>query len=124
MTSTTNAQEVGRLKKAREEAQAKFKRQGKLLEQLESTAAERQRVTDRWSAQLAALADLAGGSAAAADLSGVAKGEIEAAVKGVDRVAVEVALEAAKPPPPRRRQARSGSDAAAQARSGSLAATG
>ncbi|WAX58525.1 hypothetical protein M6B22_07105 [Jatrophihabitans cynanchi] len=119
MTSTTNAQEVGRLKRAREEAQAKFKRQAKLLEQLEATAAERQRVNEKWSAQLAALAELTGGAAAAADLSGVTKGEIEAAVKGVNRGAVDAALEAAKPPPPRRR-----GKAAAGARPEPAAGTG
>jgi uncharacterized coiled-coil protein SlyX len=122
MTSTTNAQEVGRLKKAREQAQARFKRQTKLLEQLEATAAERQRVNQKWSAQLAALADLAGSAAAAADLSAVAKGEIEAAVKGTDRSAVEAALEAAKPPPPRRRRGKSATGAPATA--GSAAPTG
>lgn len=113
MTSTTNAQEVGRLKKAREQAQAKFKRQAKLLEQLEATASERQRIHDKWSAQLAALAELTGSASAAADLSGVAKGEIEAAVKGADRGAVDAALEAAKPPPPRRRSGKASVSTAA-----------
>lgn len=123
MTSTTNAHEVGRLKKAREQAQAKFKRQAKLLEQLESTAAERQRVHEKWSAQLAALAELTGGAVAAADLSGVAKGEIEAAAKGVDRSAVQAALDAAKPPPPRRRAGGGRSATETLAAAGSAAAT-
>jgi hypothetical protein len=103
MTSTTNAQAIGRLKKAREQAQAKFKRQAKLLEQLETTAAERQRVNDKWSAQLAALAELAGNAAAAGELSGVGRTEIEAAAKAADRSAVDAALEAAAPAAPRRR---------------------
>ena len=52
MTSTTNAQELGRLRKAREEAAQKFARQTKLLEQLETTASELAKVTDKWNGQL------------------------------------------------------------------------
>jgi hypothetical protein len=97
MTTTTNAQELGRLRNARQAAAEKFARQTKLLEQLESTAGELATVTDKWNGQLAALATLAGSTAAAADLSGLAKSDIDSAVKASDKAAVDAALEAAKP---------------------------
>lgn len=113
MTSTTNAQELGRLRKAREEAAEKFARQTKLLEQLESTAGELAKTTAKWNGQLAALAELAGSAVAAADLSGLAKADIEAAVKASDKATVDAAVEAAKPTT-RRRRASSGGSAAAK----------
>jgi hypothetical protein len=112
MTSTTNAQELGRLRKAREEAAEKFARQTKLLEQLETTAGELAKVTDKWNGQLAALAELAGSPAAAAELSGLAKADIEAAVKASDKATVDAAVEAAKPATRRRRTPASGAAAA------------
>jgi hypothetical protein len=103
MTSTTNAHELGRLRKAREEAAQKFARQTKLLEQLETTAGELAKVTVKWNGQLAALAELAGSPAAAAELSGLPKSEIDAAVKTSDKATVDAAVEATKPPTRRRR---------------------
>lgn len=108
MTSTTNAQELGRLRTAREDAAERFAKQMKLLEQLESTAGELAKVTDKWNGQLAALAELAGSPAAAADLSGLAKSDIEAAVKATDKAAVDAAVEAAKPATRRRRSSGAG----------------
>ena len=48
MTSTANARELDRLRKARSDAQARFARQLKLLEQIEATAHELDKVTARW----------------------------------------------------------------------------
>jgi hypothetical protein len=104
MTSTTNARELERLRKARVDAHDRFAKQMKLLEQIVATAGEREAITKRWNGQLAALADLSGGAANAAELSGLPKADIEAAVKNVDRADVEAVLEAAKPAPPRRRK--------------------
>lgn len=108
MTSTKNAQELGRLRKAREDAAEKFAKQTKLLEQLESTAGELAKVTDKWNGQLAALAELAGSPASAAELSGLAKADIEAAIKASDKATVDAAVEAAKPATRRRRTPASG----------------
>ena len=108
MTSTTNAQELGRLRKAREAAAENFARQTKLLEQMEATAGELAKVTDKWNGQLAALAELAGSPAAAAELSGLPKADIEAAVKASDKATVDAAVEAAKPATRRRRAPASG----------------
>lgn len=83
----------------------------KLLEQLESTAGELAKVSDKWNGQLAALAELAGSPAAAADLSGLAKSDIEAAVKATDKAAVAAAVEAAKPATRRRRSSAGGAAA-------------
>jgi hypothetical protein len=102
MTSTTNARELDRLRKARTDAQDRFAKQMKLLEQIVATAAQREAITKRWHGQLAALADLSGGAASAAELSGLPKADIEGAVKSVDRAEVEAVLEAAKPAPRRR----------------------
>jgi hypothetical protein len=104
MTSTTNARELDRLRKARTDAQDRFAKQMKLLEQIVATAAEREAITRRWHGQLAALADLSGGAASAAELSGLPKADIEGAVKSVDHAEVEAVLEAAKPAPRRRRK--------------------
>ncbi len=104
MTSTTNARELERLRKARTDAQDRFAKQMKLLEQIVATAAEREAITRRWHGQLAALADLSGGAASAAELSGLPKADIEGAVKSVDPAEVEAVLEAAKPAPRRRRR--------------------
>ena len=104
MTSTTNARELDRLRKARTEAQERFAKQMKLLEQIVATAGERESITKRWNGQLAALAGLSGGAAPAAELSGLPKADIEAAVKGVDRADVEAVMEAAKPALRRRRK--------------------
>lgn len=114
MTSTTNARELDRLRRARTDAQDRFAKQMKLLQQIVTTAAEREAITERWHGQLAALADLSGGAANAAELSGLPKADIEAAVKSVDRAEVEAVLEAAKPVPRRRRKpasVRPGNDA-------------
>ncbi len=104
MTSTTNARELDRLRKARTDAQDRFAKQMKLLEQIVATAAEREAIIKRWHGQLAALSDLSGGVASAAELSGLPKSDIETAVKSVDRADVEAVLEAAKPAPRRRRK--------------------
>ena len=104
MTSTTNARELDRLRKARVDAQDRFAKQMKLLEQIVATAGEREAITKRWHGQLAALADLSGGAASAAELSGLPKADIEGAVKSVDHAEVEAVLEAAKPTPRRRRK--------------------
>jgi hypothetical protein len=124
MTSTTNAQELGRLRKAREEAAQKFARQTKLLEQLETTAGELAKVTVKWNGQLAALAELAGSLAAAAELSGLPKSDIDAAVRTSDKATVDAAVEAAKPATRRRRARASGTapaDGGAQAGVGATA---
>jgi len=95
---------LDRLRKARVDAQDRFAKQMKLLEQLGATAGERDAITKRWNGQLAALADLSGGAANAAELSGLPKAEIEAAVKSVDRADGDAVLEAATPTPRRRRK--------------------
>ena len=79
-----------------------------LLEQMEATAGELAKVTDKWNGQLAALAELAGSPAAAAELSGLPKADIEAAVKASDKATVDAAVEAAKPATRRRRAPSSG----------------
>lgn len=98
MTSTANARELDRLRSARADAQEKFARQVKLLEQIEATAGDLEKVTSRWQVQLAALAELSGSAAAAAELSGLPKADIEAATRSVDKAAVVAAVAAAKPP--------------------------
>lgn len=112
MTSTTNARELDRLRQARTGAQERFAKQMRLLEQIEATAAEREAVTATWTAQIAALAELSGSSANAAELSGLAKADIEAAVKSVDGAAVQAALDASIPKAPRRRRRSSGDESA------------
>ncbi len=104
MTSTANARELDRLRSARSEAQAKFARQVRVLEQIEATAGDLQKVTSRWQVQLAALAELSGSAAAAAELSGLPKADIEAAARNADKTAVDAAVAAAKPPARRRRK--------------------
>jgi hypothetical protein len=104
MTSTTNARELDRLRKARTDAQERFAKQMKLLEQIVTTAGEREAVTKRWNGQLAALAELSGGAASAAELSGLPKADIESAVKSVEPAEVQAAVEAAKPAVRRRRK--------------------
>lgn len=104
MTSTSNARELDKLRQARTEAQGRFARQMRLLEQIEGTAGELGAVTQRWNGQLAALADLAGSAQAAAELSGLPKSDLETAVKSVDRAAVDAAVQAATPAQRRRRQ--------------------
>lgn len=111
MTSTKNARELERLQKARTEAQERFAKQMRLLEQIEATAGEREAITRRWHGQLAALADLSGGASSAADLSGLPKAEIETAVKSVEPSEVQAAVEAAAAPTPRRRRNRSAASA-------------
>lgn len=103
MTSTANARELDRLRQARNDARERFARQMRLLEQIEATAGELERVTARWNAQLAALAQLAGSTAAAAHLAGLAKADIEAATRSVDKTTVHAAVAAAQPPARRRR---------------------
>ena len=76
----------------------------KLLEQIVATAGEREAITRRWNGQLAALAELSGGAAPAAELSGLPKADIEAAVKRVDRADVAAVMEAANPAVRRRRK--------------------
>jgi hypothetical protein len=75
-----------------------------LLEQITATAGEREAITRRWHGQLAALAELSGGAAPAAQLSGLPKADIETAVKRADRADVTAILEAAKPTTRRRRK--------------------
>jgi hypothetical protein len=103
MTSTTNARGLEQLRQARGEARERFARQMKLLAQLEATAAERETVTRRWRVQLAALAELAGGASLAAAQTGLAKAEVEAAVRAADRAAINETLEALRPAQRRRR---------------------
>ena len=122
MTSTTNARELDRLRSARSEAQEKFARQVKLLEQIEATAGELEKVTSRWQVQLAALAELSGSAAAAAELSGLPKADIEAATRSVDKAEVNAAVAAAKPPVRRRRKTESAT--AATGGTSGAAATG
>ena len=105
VTSTTNARELERLRKARTQAQERFAKQMKLLEQILATAGEREAITRRWHGQLAALAELSGGAASAAELSGLPKGDIDAAVKRVDRADVAAVMEAANPAVRRRKPA-------------------
>ena len=114
MTSTSNARELDRLRNARGEALAKFARQVKLLQQIEATAGDLEKVTSRWRVQLAALAELSGGAAAAAELSGLPKADIEAATRSVDKAAVAAAVAAAKPATRRRRKSQSDTPADAQ----------
>jgi hypothetical protein len=105
MTSTTNARELDRLRKARMQAQAQFAKQMKLLEQIAATAGEHEAITRRWNGQLAALAELSGGAANAAELSGLPKADIEAAVnRVVDRADVGAVMEAANLAVRRRRK--------------------
>ena len=104
VTSTTNARELERLRKARSQAQERFAKQMKLLEQIVATAGEREAITRRWHGQLAALAELSGGAAPAAQLSGLRKADIETAVKRADRADVAAVMEAAKPTAGRRRK--------------------
>ena len=104
MTSTANARELDRLRTARSGAQEKFARQMKMLEQIEATAGDLEKVTSRWQVQLAALAELSGSTAAAAELSGLPKADIEAATRSVDKAAVDAAVAAAKQPERRRRK--------------------
>jgi hypothetical protein len=122
MTSTTNARELDRLRKARVDAQDRFAKQMKLLEQIVTTAAEREAITKRWHGQLAALANLSGGASGAAELSGLPKADIEAAVKSVDRADVEAVLETARPAPRRRRKPVNDSVSGAAGASGAAAA--
>ena len=104
VTSTTNARELERLRMARTQAQERFAKQMKLLEQIVATAGERETITRRWTGQLAALAELSGGAAQAAELSGLPKADIDAAVKSVDRAHVAAVMEAANPTVRRRRK--------------------
>ena len=112
MTSTTNARELDRLRKARTDAQDRFAKQMKLLEQIVATAGEREAITKRGHGQLAA------------ELSGLPKSDIETAVKSVDHAEVETVLEAAKPAPRRRRKPANDASAsgAASGSAGSAAA--
>jgi hypothetical protein len=97
VTSTTNARELERLRTARTAAQERFAKQMKLLEQIVATAGEREAITKRWNGQLAGLAELSGGAANAAELSGLPKADIDAAVKRADRADVTAVIEAANP---------------------------
>lgn len=103
MTSETNTRELERLRKARGDARDRFARQMKLLERIEATAGELEKITTRWRGQLAALAELAGSPTAAAALSGLPKPDIEAATKSMDKAEVEAAIAATAPSPRRRR---------------------
>jgi len=103
VTSTTNARELER-RKARTAAQERFAKQMTLLEQIAATAGEREAITRRWHGQLAALAELSGGAAPAAELTGLPKADIEAAVKRADRADVAAVVDAAKPTARRRRK--------------------
>jgi transcriptional regulator with XRE-family HTH domain len=113
MTSTSNARELDRLRKARGDAQEQFARQMRLLEQIEATAGELDKITARWHTQLAALIELAGSSATAATLSGLSKANLETAARDVEPADIAVAIAAAKPKTPRRRKPR---DAATSSR--------
>jgi hypothetical protein len=48
VTSTTNARELDRLRKARTQAQERFAKQMTLLEQIVATAGDREAITRRW----------------------------------------------------------------------------
>jgi hypothetical protein len=104
VTSTTNARELNRLRKARTAAQDRFVKQMNLLEQIAATAGEREAITRRWNGQLAALAELSGGAAPAAELTGLPKTDIGAAVKSVDRAEAAAVIEAATAVVRRRRK--------------------
>jgi hypothetical protein len=104
VTSTTNTRELERLRKARRDARDRFARQMKLLERIEATAGELEKITTRWRGQLAALAELSGSPATAAALSGLPKPDIEAAARSVDRTEVDAVLAAAVSSPRRRRR--------------------
>jgi superfamily II DNA or RNA helicase len=105
VTSTTNARELERLRKARMQAQERFAKQMELLEQIAATAGAREAITRRWNGQLAALAELSGGAANAAELSGLPKADIETAVnRAVDRADLQAVTEAANPAARRRRK--------------------
>ena len=104
VTSTTNARELERLRMARTAAQERFAKQMTLLEQIVATAGEREAITRRWNGQLAALAELSGGAAPAAELSGLPKADIQTAVKSMDRADVAAVMQAAKPTVRRRRK--------------------
>jgi hypothetical protein len=69
-----------------------------------ATAGEREAITRRWNGQLAALAELSGGAAPAAQLSGLPKADIDAAVKRADRADVAAVMQAANPAVRRRRK--------------------
>jgi hypothetical protein len=103
VTSRTNARELERLQAARGQAHHRFARQLTLLTQIESTAAELEQLTARCDAQLAALAQLAGGPGPAADLCGLPRARLDAAARAADRTAVDAALAAAVPTSRRRR---------------------
>lgn len=103
MTSLSNAREIEHLRTARTAAADRFARQMKLLGQLEATAGDLTAVTGRWHSQLAALAKLAGSTQAAAELAGLAKPDVELAVKTSTPDAVEAAIDAATPPGKRTR---------------------
>lgn len=79
-------------------------------------------MTSRWQVQLAALADLSGSAATAAELSGLPKADIEAATRTVDKAVVGAAVAAAKPPA--RRVRKPASATAANAGSNGAAAAG
>ena len=76
----------------------------KLLEQIVATAGEREAITRQWTGQLAALAELSGGAAPAAQLSGLPKADIDAAIKRADRADVAAVMDAANPAVRRRRK--------------------
>jgi hypothetical protein len=104
MTSATNATELDRLRRARTQAQEQFARQMALLDEIEKTAGELDQLNRRWSNQLAALADLSGSAATAAEISGLPKAQIEAAVKAASPDEVKAAADLAGSAPRRRRR--------------------
>jgi predicted nuclease with TOPRIM domain len=75
------------------DAQARFAKQMTLLDQIATTVGER-----------AALAELSGGAAAAATLSGLPKADIEAAARSVEPAEVAAVVQAATPAGRRRRK--------------------
>ena len=97
MTSDTNARELDRLRGARTAASERFSRQLKLMGLLETTAGELNRVRAKWSAQLVALVELAGNAAVAADVVGLPRADVDAAIKVADRGDVEAVLAATLP---------------------------
>jgi hypothetical protein len=107
VTSATNASEIERLKQAQQRAEEKHAQQMALLGDITTTASEMDELTGRWHAQLAALADLSGSAAAAADISGLSRAQVETAVKAATPEQVKAAIEAAGASSSRRRRRRS-----------------
>lgn len=107
MTSATNASEIERLKQAQQRAEEKHAQQMALLGDITTTAGQMDALTGRWNAQLAGLAELSGSAAAAAEISGLSRAQVETAVKAATPEQVKAAIDAAGASSSRRRRRRS-----------------